>query len=421
MAALSQSRKPEGAAEPLSAEAASNPSTGQACISLRLWLSGRPDASLTVHASGNPAVCLIHDLVAASEGQLVASRGGVLVAGFLSYPAAILAARRLQWAFQGFSESSGPRSAALALLVHSLREAPSETSGGAVLRSLGEAAPGAILLTEAASRPLDGLPGLPLRASSIAGLRELLWRGADGLPNRSGDETILTHLIDEAQNPPPITEQLPAPDFAAAEPQDSPEPRRHGWLISGLALATLAIAAVAYLHFVRGMNFPFSAQDQEQTANQLAPATTAPTVQAQPLTANLAAPSQPASLSNDLPSATPTPANPAPSGDNHSPAAPKAAKTLPKIEIKPATIAIKPTPSPVAPSPARVSNERCDLEPNEYSGQIDLAWKNLGRGRYADAKRQFSAVLACDPGNARAREGLERARMAANAEGQPEN
>jgi hypothetical protein len=65
---------------------------------------------------------------------------------------------------------------------------------------------------------------------------------------------------------------------------------------------------------------------------------------------------------------------------------------------------------------------RCDLESSQYSGQIDLAWKNLGRGKYADAQREFSAVLACDPNNARAREGLERARLAARqAQGQPEN
>jgi hypothetical protein len=61
---------------------------------------------------------------------------------------------------------------------------------------------------------------------------------------------------------------------------------------------------------------------------------------------------------------------------------------------------------------------RCDLDPSQYSGQIDQAWKNLGRGKYNDAKREFSAVLACDGGNARAREGMERTRMAAEAEGQ---
>jgi hypothetical protein len=71
-----------------------------------------------------------------------------------------------------------------------------------------------------------------------------------------------------------------------------------------------------------------------------------------------------------------------------------------------------PPPKAVEAPPAR--GGRCDLEPSEYAGQVDQAWKNLGRGRYADAQREFGAVLACDPGNARAKEGLERARLAAS-------
>ena len=44
------------------------------------------------------------------------------------------------------------------------------------------------------------------------------------------------------------------------------------------------------------------------------------------------------------------------------------------------------------------------------------------QGKYADAQRQFSAVLACDPNNASARQGLERAKFAASqAQGQPQN
>jgi hypothetical protein len=58
------------------------------------------------------------------------------------------------------------------------------------------------------------------------------------------------------------------------------------------------------------------------------------------------------------------------------------------------------------------------MDPSQYSGQIDLADKNLGRGKYAAAIRQYISVLACDPGNGRAKQGLERARMAsAEADG----
>jgi hypothetical protein len=100
-----------------------------------------------------------------------------------------------------------------------------------------------------------------------------------------------------------------------------------------------------------------------------------------------------------------------------------AAKNLPKVEVKPpAGAPEKQAPKAVEPPAVKVNNAHCDLEPSQYSGQIDQAWKNLGRGRYADAKREFSAVLACDPSNAGAKVGLERARMAASqADGVHEN
>jgi hypothetical protein len=109
-------------------------------------------------------------------------------------------------------------------------------------------------------------------------------------------------------------------------------------------------------------------------------------------------------------------------------AAAKAAKNPPKVEVKPPPVAPapereRPAPKPSEPPPSRASsNARCDLEPSQYSGQVDQAWKNLGRGKYNDAKRQFGAVLACDPGNARAKEGMERARnAAAEADGATQN
>jgi hypothetical protein len=102
-------------------------------------------------------------------------------------------------------------------------------------------------------------------------------------------------------------------------------------------------------------------------------------------------------------------------------AAAKAAKNPANTEVKPPPVAPapereRPAPKPAEPPPSRASgNGRCDVDPSQYSGLIDQAWKNLGRGKYNDAKRQFAAVLACDGGNARAKEGMERARMAAAA------
>jgi anthranilate/para-aminobenzoate synthase component I len=123
------------------------------------------------------------------------------------------------------------------------------------------------------------------------------------------------------------------------------------------------------------------------------------------------------SAAQGSPSSPSDTANPA-STETQAPA--KAAKNSQKGAIKPIkpseTRAIETTqtsPPPKAAEPPPAQHGKCDLEPSQYSGQIDQAARNLGRGKYADAVRQFSAVLACDPGNGRAKEGLERARMAA--------
>jgi hypothetical protein len=59
---------------------------------------------------------------------------------------------------------------------------------------------------------------------------------------------------------------------------------------------------------------------------------------------------------------------------------------------------------------------RCDLDQNQLGGQIEQAETSLARGRYKDAQRQFNSVLACEPGNARAQEGINRVHMAQSAE-----
>ena len=67
-------------------------------------------------------------------------------------------------------------------------------------------------------------------------------------------------------------------------------------------------------------------------------------------------------------------------------------------------------------SPGKRSSEfgggPCDLTPSQVPGYLDMADRNRWQGRYSDAEREYSAVLACDPRNDRARSGLARARSA---------
>jgi hypothetical protein len=61
----------------------------------------------------------------------------------------------------------------------------------------------------------------------------------------------------------------------------------------------------------------------------------------------------------------------------------------------------------------------CAIGIDQIPDELAQGEHSLGRGRYDDAIRQFQAVLDCESGNAQAHAGLERARAAKAAEGNP--
>jgi hypothetical protein len=426
MAAPTHTRKPEQAATQSSSRAQGVPPSTDATLrhaylSLRLWTASDV-AGLTPSnwESENPAVCLTLDFITASEGAVVALQGGDLVAAFPSLPSAIQAARRLQWAFQGFSEGEITQAASLAILIYFPEEVPGQTDSGNVvhlLEQIEQATPGKILLTEKASQPFERLPGFVLQAASGDGLRELLWRGPESQSNRSFDEEILTQLIEQqgSQTHPselPDDQNADLSATAGTANQDKlPSPPVQGksrWLIGGLLLAALVLVTAAVLYLFREKLNLVPAQLNPAPVQTQAPSQT-PTAAQSPIASPPVAQGTPSS-----PAETANPSNPV---STETPAPAKAAKNKQKGAIKPSeTQATETTQTPLplkAVEPPPAQHGKCDLEPSQYSGQIDQAERNLARGKYADAERQFSAVLACDPGNGRAKEGLERARMAA--------
>jgi hypothetical protein len=52
------------------------------------------------------------------------------------------------------------------------------------------------------------------------------------------------------------------------------------------------------------------------------------------------------------------------------------------------------------------------LLPSDYNRSLDRADRSRANGDYEAAARQYNGVLACDPGNDRARAGLEKTREA---------
>jgi hypothetical protein len=82
----------------------------------------------------------------------------------------------------------------------------------------------------------------------------------------------------------------------------------------------------------------------------------------------------------------------------------------------------KPTPPPKIETPAAaevVENKPrsgCDIPIDEIPTLISQAENLAGRGKYREAEHKFNAVTACEPSNARAREGLIQVRAAIAAD-----
>lgn len=77
----------------------------------------------------------------------------------------------------------------------------------------------------------------------------------------------------------------------------------------------------------------------------------------------------------------------------------------------PATATVKVTVVP-PPPPQR----GCAIGMDQVPGEIAQGNHSMDRGHYKDALRQYQEALDCDPNNAQAREGLERAKEAIAAE-----
>lgn len=422
-----QSRKSERAATQNPVETLESPSPREACLSVRLWSAPNDSGQAqSLWDNNSPAACLTLDLIATSGGVPTARHDEVLVASFSTFQSAAMTARRLQWALQGYAESEEPRETSLALLIHSPEEGAGETVAEDAFHSLGQAASGTILLTEKASQPFDRLPGFPLQVAAGDGLWELAWSSPDSHFSRSEDEEFLARIAAEhgvqEQVPEPPAPQPVAEEVFAEEPHtgsyrtgshrtgsyrqpalEEPQKSSKMW-IAGVALAVVVVAAVAIYLFSGSKSNP-------------APATGQTVAQTQPQAGNGTAAEDNALTAKTNSSAAGQSKHPGAQERAENASDAKPSKNNSKPEAQPVQEKPRQVEPPPAPKPSRQENGRCDLESSQYAGQIDQAWKNLGRGKYAAAIRQFGAVLACDSGNARAREGLERARAAAETEG----
>jgi hypothetical protein len=432
MAVSTQSRKSERAATQNSAETLESPSPREACLSIRLWSAPNNSGhAQSLWDNNSPAACLTLDLIATSGGLPTARQDEVLVASFPTFQAAAMAARRLQWAVQGYTESEEPRATSLALLIHSAEEGAAQTVAEDAFHSLGQAASGAILMTEKASQPFDRLPGFPLQVAAGDGLWEFTWSSPEGHFSRSEDEEFLARFAaehgvreqaPEPPAPPPAAEAVVAEEYRTGShrtgshrtgsyrqpSEDEPQKSSKMWIV-GVALAAAVVLGVGFYLF-SGKSSPAPATDQTVTQPQTEPGSTAQG-------------DTPPAKENTSPATQPK--HPAAQERVENTTAVKQPKNAPKPQAQQQIQ--EPPPDrprqvePPQPKPSKQDNSRCELDKNQIDNLIQQAEKNRGRGKYPAAMRQFRAVLDCDPGNGRAREGLQSAKDASDAEGGSQN
>jgi hypothetical protein len=367
------------------------------------------------------------------------------VARFPTLQAGILAARRLQWAAQGFSEIGDLRDTSVGLVVLSAEDAIEPMAGGTFLHVLDRAAPGQILLAEHAGKLAEDLPGFSVGPTSGTGVRELLWRRRDDQAARSldADARAIAWFV-EQKGPEAYAAaypQEPADAASGGEAQagvaereargeqlrpDQEGRQRRGkmpLMIGGLAAAVLLVAAILFFHPFSSPKNPAASESGTQSTSPSGnqPSSSTPLVdqQGQPGTSIGKEPVNPpvpvkdrkAEIAERL--AARTQGGKA-QGVQPQPGKKQAGQTT-------AGTSTEPTPPAnqgqvVSDRKPKADTSRCELDPSEIGGLIDMADNSLGRGKYKEAQTRYGKVLACDPTNARAREGMKRAHDAEIAE-----
>ena len=392
--------------------------TGETCLCVRLW-NGTETGGGALNANA-PAVCLVRDLILASQGQLSEPRGQLLVGTFSGIDSAILATRRLQWAMQGFSDSDKTGHTKAAILVYDADELSDPEFAGSVQLCLEQAVPGQILISSKSTNLLQNIPSLQMQAVPESALCELLWRNSAIPSDPSSDENALSAFIKQnglqddappAPEPPALAPALDskrtkAPGAYAPvviqERSDFNEPgafrRINPRLLFGAGGGAVLLAVIAFFAFShRG---PALNQVPEPGPAAVSP----PQTDSGDSPATFRAPQDQPSISRNQSANTPPTTKrtiypPLQKGHNKTGGASDTAGETKAPAQEP-----------------QVNRAGCDLEPSDIPKLLAQADQRRGAGDYDSATRQYNHVRACEPGNAKANEGLRLIRIAKHGE-----
>jgi hypothetical protein len=376
-------------------------------------------------ASHHPGVlALIEDAVASKRGVFVSSQEYLYISRLRRPADALVVSRQVQLGLEGFRARHGSGPVAVSIAIDAsgsertngveAKEPAGQNSPGQDARAQGQepphdlvtllklSKPAQILLTHDLCQQMTAIKGLPLKSFPARfGVYEYLWTAEEKLDllqsepqltlaalpvkEKTGAGNTLAGAVGAATATTAATKafeaRMPASPAAFAEPEPAKVGLPRKYLLGGAGLAAIVVLAAIGIH------------------TEMKPASGAP---------QNPAPVQAAPATNPAPAAGP-PAQPASTAPTAGAAVVKTHTPPPKpAAAKPA--AATPAPTQEAKAPEAPAAE-CNLSGNipQYVG---LAEQARGRGDYANAVRIFREVLACDPNNAAAREGLAKAMQA---------
>jgi hypothetical protein len=368
--------------------------------------SGQPSDSAT--ALRLRAQAVVKDLLMSrlEVDATVTAQEYVHIHGFCDLGKALGVSRALQLALEGFC-SAAPNGANVSMVLDS--SAPEDAyfvdPGPSVEQKdlLATAKPFQVLVTQAFYNKLQHRQPVAMRSfPARSGVYEFLWTSEERLAElQNQDEFMPTLVIPVRPSPPPVNnindetffmdiEARPADETRPPVLRDEPATddrksgrRSHRKILIAIACAAVILIVLGYL----GITNPHLVSRLKESVLAYFPKGSAP-----------APPSQPAPSTTPAPQLTDQAISPPPQ-----PAAPPV-----------------PEPAPAPPRPNPLSTPRhheCVIGKNLVSEYLNLAKSSLSNGNSARAIRQYSEVLDCDPGNPEAREGLQRAKKAPQANG----
>ncbi|MGA8568751.1 MAG: hypothetical protein WB580_13250, partial [Candidatus Binataceae bacterium] len=262
--------------------------------------------------------------------------------------------------------------------------------------------PAQILLTHDLYKQLTVIKGLPLKTfPGRFGVYEYLWTAEDKLDLLQSEPQLTLAAVPPAapvvsgsrevqDSLTPIIPARAATDASDIEQHDLGMVQR--WLITfrsprNLLFASLALVAICAIALIAIRMIHTSSSQSANPARSSSVQGATPAVKAADHTTTQSNPSSPAT----------THAKPEP-------------KTV-TPEKQPVTESHKTsTAGETSRTPSPAQNSKCSLS-GDLSRYLHLAEQDRGQGDYANAARIFHQVLDCDPSNAAAREGLNRAKQ----------